>query len=62
MYDRAFLYMFPWMDEANLANKKIVKRNLVGRELRDFFTGEMSWKREIENWKFRKKGDFGGFQ
>jgi hypothetical protein len=45
-----------------LANKKIVERNLAGRELSDFFTGEMSWKSEIENWKFRKKGDFGGFQ
>jgi len=37
------------MDEANLANKKIVKRNLVGRELSDIFTGEMSRKSEIEN-------------
>jgi hypothetical protein len=41
MYDRRFFYIFLWIDEANLANKKIVKRNLVGRELSDIFTGEM---------------------
>jgi len=53
MYDPPFFYIFLWMDEANLANQKIVKRNLVGRELSHFFTGEMSWKSEIEN--FEKK-------
>jgi hypothetical protein len=59
MYDRRFFYIFLWMDEANLATRKIVKRNLVGRELSDFFTGEMSWKSDIENFE---KSDFGGFQ
>jgi hypothetical protein len=42
MYDHPFFYIFLSMDEANLANKKIVERNLAGRELSDFFTGEMS--------------------
>jgi len=50
------------MDEANLANKKTVKRNLVGRELSDFFYWRNVVKKRNLKLKISKKGDFGGSQ
>jgi hypothetical protein len=55
MYDRPFFYIFLWMDEANLANKKIVKRNLVGRELRDFLLAKCLEKAKLKIESFKKR-------
>ncbi len=62
MYDRPFFYIFLCMDEANLANEKTVKRNLVGRELSDFFYWRNVVKKRNLKLKISKKGDFGGSQ
>jgi hypothetical protein len=62
MYDRPFFYIFLWMDEANLANKKIVKGNLVGRELSDFLLAKCREKAQLKIENFEKKGDFGDSQ
>jgi hypothetical protein len=55
MYDRRFFYIFLWMDEANLATRKIVKRSLVGRELSDFLLAKFREKAKLKIENFEKK-------